>query len=42
MKLEVKSLHLLMDIRVESACFEAMAGTVPLVMTMAMVAGHYR
>jgi hypothetical protein len=41
-EIELKSLLLLMDIRVEFACFEAMAGAVPSVMTMARVAGRYR
>jgi hypothetical protein len=36
------SLLLLMQIRVEFACFEAMVGVVRSVMTMARVAGRYR
>ena len=36
------SLLLLMQIRVEFACFEAMAGAVRSIMTMAKVAGRYR
>jgi hypothetical protein len=41
-EIELNSLHLSMPIRVEFACFEAMAGAVPSVMTMARVAGRYR